>query len=60
MPKGKGLAKIYRFNQGKLEVVPKGKGLTKIYKFSQEKLKIVPKRKGLTNKSWKLCQKEKV
>jgi hypothetical protein len=29
VPKGKGLAKRYRFNQEKLEVVPKGKGLTK-------------------------------
>jgi hypothetical protein len=29
VPKGKGLAKIYRFSQEELEVVPKGKGLTK-------------------------------
>jgi len=60
MPEGKGLAKIYMFNQEKLKFVPKGESLAKIYRFSQEKLKIVPKRKGLANKIWKLCQKEKV
>jgi len=36
VPKGKGLAKRYRFNQEELKVVPKGKGLDKIYRFSQE------------------------
>jgi hypothetical protein len=29
VPKGKGLDKIYRFNQEELKVVPKRKGLTK-------------------------------
>jgi hypothetical protein len=29
VPKGKGLAKKYMFNQKKLKVVPKRKGLTK-------------------------------
>jgi hypothetical protein len=41
MPKGKGLAKIYRFNQKKL---------AKRYKFIQEELKVVPKKKGLAKK----------
>jgi hypothetical protein len=36
VPKGKGLAKRYRFSQEELEVVPKGKGLAKRYKFSHE------------------------
>jgi hypothetical protein len=29
VPKGKGLAKIYKFNQEELEVMPKRKGLAK-------------------------------
>jgi hypothetical protein len=29
VPKGKGLDKIYRFNQEELKVVPRKKGLTK-------------------------------
>jgi hypothetical protein len=36
VPKGKGLAKRYRFSQEQLEVLPKGKGLAKRYKFSHE------------------------
>jgi hypothetical protein len=40
MPKGKVLAKRYKFNQKKLKVVPKGKGLNKIYRFSQKELKV--------------------
>jgi hypothetical protein len=36
VPKGKGLTKIYRFNQ---------KELAKRYRFSQEELKVVPKEK---------------
>jgi hypothetical protein len=38
VPKGKGLAKRYRFSQEELKVVPKGKGLTKKYRFSHEKI----------------------
>jgi hypothetical protein len=49
MPKGKGLAKIYRFSQEELKVVPKGKSLDKIYRFSQEELKVVPKLKFRQN-----------
>ncbi len=41
MPKGKGLAKICRFNEEKLEVVPKKK------RFNKEKLKVVLKGKNL-------------
>jgi hypothetical protein len=38
VPKGKGLAKRYRFSQEELKVVPKGKDLTKKYRFSHEKI----------------------
>jgi hypothetical protein len=40
MPKGKGLAKIYKFSQKELKVVPKGKSLAKRYRFSHEKIRV--------------------
>ncbi len=40
MPKGKGLAKIYRFSQEKLEIVPKIKGLVKKSKKLCQKKKV--------------------
>jgi hypothetical protein len=43
MPKGKSLAKKYRFSQEELKVVPKRKCLNKIYRFHQKELRIVPK-----------------
>ncbi len=37
VPKGEGLAKIYRFSQEKLKIVPKRKGLAnKIWKLCQK------------------------
>jgi hypothetical protein len=36
VPKGKGLAKRYRFNQEELEIMLKKQGLAKRHKFSQK------------------------
>jgi hypothetical protein len=38
VPKGKCLAKRYKFSQEELEVVLKGKSLAKRYRFSHEKI----------------------
>ncbi len=47
MPKGKGLASRYKFNQEEFKVVPKGKGLAekkslvKKYRFKHEKMQSI-------------------